>query len=53
LKLSLHDPNLNFDLAKFLDFDTDCTCDFDICDQINYSIPPVSISLVGINPLLG
>ena len=48
---SFYDSNLDFDL-KFLKFNTNCTCDSDICDEINSFIPLVFISFACMNPLL-
>ena len=42
------DPNL--DIENFSNFDTGYTCDPDICVEINFAMPPVSISFAGIKP---
>jgi len=49
---SLHDPSLDINLTKFSELDTCCTYESNICDESNYSISPVSFSIIDINPLL-
>jgi len=45
---SHHDPNL--DIENLSNFDTIYTCDPDICVEINFAMPLVSISFAGIKP---
>jgi len=48
---SLQDPCLDLGLTKFSEFDTCCTYDSNMCDDINSSTSLVSFSLTSTNPL--
>jgi len=48
---SLHDPSLDLDLTNFLELDTSCTYDSNMCDEINSTISPISFLLTSKNPI--